>query len=294
MYYLLTALALYNLSYSQSFSLLSGIPVTKLNENLNEKVDDLNLEIKTLKGPSLVIFSTYAADFNAIEYGQRLKYYLPKLKEKGVPNFLVIFNANPTSVRALSQILEFPEDVRLYSDVKGEAGRAFGVSRGFLPDDNSTNPYVKLFAMLWGLGAYATLPAVIGGYIGNPWSKQPWIDDALYRGQKAGRWPNTALKISQKEDGTEIVENMFDKLPYVGSWGRRPLELATLRLQNMIGISLAKWDQLKPTEDELSAGVLTQLGGCVLLDDSKNVLYEWRDAGICHVANFEDILKKLK
>lgn len=281
-------------SYCLCFSLLSGVSVIKINKNFeDENVKNLNEDIEKLQGKSLVILSTYAADFNAIEYGQRLKYYLPKLREKGVSNFLVVFNANPNATRAFSSILELPDEVKIYSDIKGTAGRAFGVSRGFMPDDNSTSPYIKLFGMLFGLGAYATLPAVIGGYIGNPWSKQPWIEDALYRGQKAGRWPNNAIEILKNDDGTEYIKNKFDSLPYVGSWGRRPLELATLRLQNMIGISLAKWGDLKPTEEELNSGLLTQLGGCVLLDDSKKVLYEWRDAGICHVANFEDILKKL-
>jgi hypothetical protein len=79
----------------------------------------------------------------------------------------------------------------------------------------------------------------------------------------------------------------------VGNWGRRPLELATLRLQNMIGISLQNWDKLKPTQEELNDGVLTQLGGCLVLSNSKDIKYEWRDEGICHVANFEEILKKI-
>ena len=34
-------------------------------------------------------------------------------------------------------------------------------------------------------------------------------------------------------------EYAFEALPLVGTWGRRPLELATLRLQNMVGLSLA-------------------------------------------------------
>ena len=41
----------------------------------------------------------------------------------------------------------------------------------------------------------------------------------------------------------------FDELPVVGDWGRRPLELATLRLQNMIGVSLCNWRELAPDDD---------------------------------------------
>jgi hypothetical protein len=87
--------------------------------------------------------------------------------------------------------------------------------------------------------------------------------------------------------------NKFSELPVVGKWGRRPLELATLRLQNMIGISLANWEVLRPNDQELDAGVLTQLGGCLLLEKDCKIRYQWKDQGICHVVNFEDILKVL-
>ena len=144
--------------------------------------------------------------------------------------------------------------------------------------------------MLWGLGAWATLPAVIGGYIGNPFKAQPWIEDALAVGQRKGRWPDTALELD--DDTGDILVNKFSELPYVGGWSRRPLELATLRLQNMIDISIKNWQELAPTEDALDEGVLTQLGGCVLVYKGKPI-FEYKDPGICAVANFEDILEKL-
>jgi hypothetical protein len=134
----------------------------------------------------------------------------------------------------------------------------------------------------------ATLPAVIGGYIGNPFVPQPWIEDALTVGKKQGRWPDSALEIGT--DGS--ITNKFTELPMVGSWQRRPLELATLRLQSMMGISLANWNDLAPDKDALEAGVLTQLGGCLVVDNDQAV-FEWKDPGICAVANFEDIMKKL-
>ena len=134
-----------------AYSLFSGIPV--INAKTGETVEDLSGALNTLGGNSLLILGTYAADFNAIEYGQRLRYYLPKLKAKGVDNFLMVLNANPRATQSLASILDLPEEVVLYSDSKGQAGRAFGVSRGFQPDD-LTNPFVKLFAMLWGLGKF--------------------------------------------------------------------------------------------------------------------------------------------
>ena len=85
-----------------------------------------------------------------------------------------------------------------------------------------------------------------------------------------------------------ITRNAFDELPLVGGWGRRPLELATLRLQTMLGVSLARWDDLQPTDERC----LTQLGGLVVARDGE-VVYEYKDNGICAVANFEEVLEAL-
>ena len=238
---------------------------------------------------ALVVFGTYAADFNCIEYAQRVRHYLPSLKDNGVNKVIMIINGAPSAAKKLAELVELQTEVELLSDPLASAGRAFGVSRGWIPEED-ISPYLKLFGMLWGLGAWATLPSVIGGYIGNPWGKQPWIQSALQQGQLAGRWPNSALVLD--ENGA-IKENKFDSLKYVGGWGRRPLELATLRLQNMIGVSLRNWADLKPSDESLTAGVLTQLGGCVVIAEGEKVQYIWRDQGICHVANFEAILKKL-
>ena len=112
-------------------------------------------------------------------------------------------------------------------------------------------------------------------------------------GQRKNRWPTNALELSQ--DCTSVQVNKFSELPVVGTWPRRPLELATLRLQSMVGISLKNWEKLAPDEVSLKAGVLTQLGGCIVVDGSNlEILYEWKDPGICAIANFEDIVNKLK
>lgn len=120
------------------------------------------------KGGTFIIFGTYAADFNMIEYAQRIRFYMPQLKEKGISNYIMIVNGSPDACRKLATLVGLPDEIITLSDSSGQIGRAFGVSRGWRPDD-LTNPYLKLFGMLWGLGAYATLPSVIGGYLGNPW-----------------------------------------------------------------------------------------------------------------------------
>lgn len=275
--------------------LLSSLPIltafsfagVKVNKVVDASAIDIGDWLST--GKRMLVVGTYAADFNAIEYGQRLRYYWPILQDKkGLTHCAFLLNCQPLAAEALAEEVDLPSDIELWCDNTGAAGRAFGVERGWLPDNADVNPFLKLFGMLWGLGAWATLPAVIGGYLGNPFVGQPWIEDALAVGQRKGRWPDNTLEI--KEDGTII--NKFAELPLVGEWPRRPLELATLRLQSMLGISLKKWSDLAPDEEALENGVLTQLGGCVIVDNGETV-YEYRDLGICAVANFETILKKI-
>ena len=274
---------------------LRGIKVTSVKRN-----DDIELTtfLKSGGDKSMLVLGTYAADFNAIEYVQRLRYYLPQLQERGITKIGLVLNCEADAAKTIVNMLDLKTDatsddttVELFVDPKGEAGRAFGVGTGWRPDDEEMSPYVKLFGMLFGLGAWATLPAVIGGYIGNPFFGQPWIEDAIAVGQRKDRWPNTALDL---DASGEIKVNKFKELPYVGSWERRPLELATLRLQNMVDISIKNWKELAPTEDALKAGVLTQLGGLLVIDsNTEEELFRWRDPGICAVANFEDVLKNI-
>lgn len=264
------------------------INLTPLSGGAEITLDDY---LKNPSGRSLFVFGTYAADFNAIEYVQRLRYYMPILKsECNISKFGLVLNCQPQAAKALLETVDLStSDVDVFVDNTGEAGKKFGVERGWLPDKEDVNPFLKLFGMLWGLGAWATLPAVIGGYIGNPFVAQPWIEDALAVGQKKGRWPDTALAID--DDGK--IKNKFDELPVVGSWPRRPLELATLRLQSMIGISLRNWKELAPDQEALDAGVLTQLGGCIVVENAETI-FEWKDPGICAVVSFESMIKRLK
>lgn len=287
---------LLNIHITLSLNIFQGKSVIRISDNQPILINDqINLK-KDEK--CLLIIGTYAADFNSIEYAQKLRHYKSKLEENGISKFIMILNASPPAVMAFRNILDLPKDIELYSDKYGEIGKSLPVNLGWNPEDKDMNPYVKLFGMLLGFGAWMTLPSVISGYIGNPWSKETWIEDSLLQGQLNGRWPNNALEI---DESGKIKLNKFSELPYVGEWGRRPFELATLRLQNMLGISLQHWSLLKPNDDELTAGVLTQLGACLVLEgaldsdsDSTAVIrYQWKDEGICHVADFENILKIL-
>ena len=131
------------------------------------------------------------------------------------------------------------------------------------------------------------LPSVITGYLGNPNGKNGWIVDALAQGQKAGR-PTFSGIILDLDGAGKVTRNAFDELPVVSGWGRRPLELATLRLQTMLGVSLARWSDLQPTDDRC----LTQLGGLVVVKDGEQI-FEYKDNGICAVCDFEKLLEAL-
>ena len=274
-----------------AFAPLAGVSATSVKSN-----EDIDLGNFLSGGDkTMLVLGTYAADFNAIEYAQRLRYYIPELEKRGITKFGLVLNCNSDAALKLVDLVDLPCDtsdgkVTLMIDPLGKAGKAFGVGVGWRPDDEEMSPFLKLFGMLLGLGAWATLPAVIGGYIGNPFTAQPWIEDAMAVGIQKKRWPDNGLVLN---DSGDVVTNKFEELPLVGQWPRRPLELATLRLQNMIDISIKNWKELAPNDEALKAGVLTQLGGCVVVDGSDNVLFEWKDPGICAVANFENILEKI-
>ncbi|KAL7551717.1 hypothetical protein ACHAWF_014899 [Thalassiosira exigua] len=294
---LFCASAILFLPLSWAYAPLAGVTALSVKTSQGVDLSDF-VDTPSSKGKkTMLVLGTYAADFNAIEYAQRLRYYMPELQKRGISKIGLVLNCEPDAAKKLVDLVDLPCDVEegygvtLMVDPQGSAGRAFGVGKGWRPDDSDMSPYLKLFGMLFGLGAWATLPAVIGGYIGNPFKPQPWIEDAIAVGQRKGRWPNTALVLD--EGSGKIVTNKFTELPVVGSWPRRPLELATLRLQNMLDISIKNWKELAPNEDELKAGVLTQLGGCIVCDDKGSALFEWKDPGICAVANFEDILEKI-
>jgi len=133
-----------------------------------------------------------------------------------------------------------------------------------------------------------TLPAVLPGYFGDPNGRREWIEESLKQGQPSGRWPKI-LELD-KEDQKNILANKFDDAPLgVGDWGRRPFELATLRLQSLIGIQIKHWSELKPVDDRC----LTQYGGCTVVEKGGNAVYSWVDRGLCDVPDMHDILEVL-
>lgn len=267
----------------------------KKNYDGNAELVNLGAEIGSgsIDKRTMVIFGTHAGDFNMIEYLQKIRFSFRELKEKGnIDRILCVVNGAPDQIKLLAGLLDIPADeikIDFFADPTGEAGRCFGVDRGFRPDDDSLSPFAKQFCTGIGIGPpWMTLPAVLPGYTGNPNGKRDWIEASLKQGQLAGRWPSVLELDDNADNEKNIVGNKFDEAPLgLGSWGRRPFELATLRLQSLIGIQIQHWSELKPVDDRC----LTQLGGCTVVESDGTAIYSWVDKGLCHVPDMDDLLE---
>lgn len=264
---------------------LKGVSLERLEDgkpiDLGEALSSTDANSKTM-----LVLATHPADFNTVEYGQRVRHYLPQLKEKGIERFMMVVNGSPSACSKLAELLDLPDEVELFSDSTGEAGRSFGVSRGFRPDDDNIPPSLKVTVVGLGFGPpWGTLPAVLTGYFGNPDGHREWIEESLKQGQLAGRWPQV-LELGPDDS---ILANKFDTFPLLSGWGRRPFELATLRLQNILDIQIKYWDELKPVDDRC----LTQLGGCTIVGPNGKPIYSWIDRGLCDVPDLKEVLEIL-
>jgi len=273
---------------------LNGITVPRVSDgkqiNLGKALEETGVvEGDRRNKKVMLILGGYPGDFNTVEYAQKVRYFLPQLREKGIDRIMMVINGEPSSCRHLAELLDLPiggdeSIIELFSDPTGEAGRRFGVSRGFRPDAGIP-AQLKLFCMGIGIGPpWNTLPAVLTGYFGDPNGKRDWIEASLKQGQLAGRWP----PVLELNDQNDILKNAFDDAPLVGSsWGRRPFELATLRLQNLIGIQMKHADRLKHVDERC----LTQLGGCTVVGSGGDVVFSWIDQGLCDVPDMEQLLE---
>jgi hypothetical protein len=72
--------ALISIQLSHAYAPLAGVTVqsVKTSENI-----DLSTYLSSSEKTMLVL-GTYAADFNAIEYAQRLRYYMLDLQKRGI------------------------------------------------------------------------------------------------------------------------------------------------------------------------------------------------------------------
>eukprot|EP00931_Biecheleriopsis_adriatica_P079866 TRINITY_DN53206_c0_g1_i1.p1 TRINITY_DN53206_c0_g1~~TRINITY_DN53206_c0_g1_i1.p1 ORF type:complete len:344 (-),score=76.78 TRINITY_DN53206_c0_g1_i1:79-1110(-) len=212
---------------------------------------------------------THFGDFNAWEYAQQLDFALPEVQNAGASILLVGIGGVPQA-RNFAQLLDLPPALKLYADPTGSAAKALGCSRGF-GADSSLNGYIKILPMLLGIDSPGTLEAVFRGYRGDTMADRGWVDAALAKGSAKNRYPSG------------LTSGAWDDL---GDQGLRPMELATLRLQNMKDGIIANWGDLAPADDQL----VVQQGGTVIFDAQKKPLYVYRDAGILTYTPMKEVL----
>ena len=188
---------------------------------------------------TLLFILTHAADLAPFELVPRILKALPRLTAAGVQVVFVVLGT-PANAAAFAARLDVPQSL-LFADPTGSTHTALGFSKGFDPSAPKLNPYVRLAAMLAGIGSPGTILRVIKGYVGD------------------------------KEGEPIFGPGPFDIL---GKGYQRPMERATQRLMSM-GAVLSGWSELAPPDAEL----LTRLGGCVALKGRATVLRH-TDAGI--------------
>eukprot|EP01041_Mallomonas_annulata_P006301 gene6301-12750_t len=214
---------------------------------------------------TLVSFLTHFADFNSWELTQRLRHDLKKMEDAGV-NVVCVGIGSSDAATEFCKLLDFPPD-KVYADETAACHRQLGFSSGPFPN-LPLSPIVKLGLMLGGIGSPGTINAVVGGYFGS--SKRT--------SDGGGRFPTNALG----KELSEIGSGAWDSL---GKTGLRPFELATLRLQNMMGGILDNWELLAPKNQNL----VIQQGGSILFDGVETA-YRYDDKGILTYTPIDEVL----
>ncbi|CAE7621873.1 unnamed protein product [Symbiodinium sp. CCMP2592] len=253
-------------------------------------------------GGLAVFFLTHFGDFNSWEVAQQLRTAIREGRT-GSARVVLVGIGSVDSGKLFAEQLELPLDaLEIYADPSGACHQALGFSTGALPQyKESLNPYFRVFLMLLGVGSPGTIRTVLGGYFGNTalaLEETSWVDEALKQGAQKGRFPTSVPRRLPWEEkpadgGPEWVElasagsEVWNNRGF-GETGLRPFELATVRLQNMMGGIIANWDSLKPADDEL----LVQQGGAIIFD-GEEVSYFFRDKGILTYAPVTTALQSL-
>jgi len=206
----------------------------------------------------IVAFLPHFGALNAWEYAQRLLHNFPIFELNNV-QIVVIGIGTIEGAREFAREIGFPYD-KLFVDEEGTLYEKLGFSKGF-GDKTPLNPLLKLFPMLAGIGSPGTVQEVLRGYVGDKDAENAWI------------YSNLRL-LPPDASGSE--DNQKE--------GQKPLELASLRLQNTVQI-LGKWNKLLPPNKHL----VTQQGGTVIFD-GKNKIYQYKDLEILKYTPINEVL----
>ncbi|KAL7497182.1 hypothetical protein ACHAWT_008102 [Skeletonema menzelii] len=244
------------------------------------------------KRKSLVVILPQLGEFDSAEYVEFLTAAQPSLEENDID--LRIIGIGDTT--AASNFLKFtnlsPEN--LYIDPNGDLHKELELACGpeFRVPDGVSNDVCKFFlrqlpggvpveeemvrpvatswlnymAMCAGIGAPGTLREILRGYFGDKKAPERFRDDDVV---KAG-----FITIGPGVGPTSIGPLKYNQWFSDERGYQRPVELATIRLKNMVEV-LTKWD------DYVSNTLAIPLRGATyLFDEDGNELYSYKSRGV--------------
>jgi hypothetical protein len=206
----------------------------------------------------LVLLWPQLGDFDSLEYAWWLNRQLPKLLAEGLV-IRAIAIGNQVSGQQFCTYTGFPADY-LFIDPTAALHHQLGLYPGLtlkVPGLSAAQgASFNLLLMCVGIGSPGTLSEVLRGYTGDRQAPQLIQDE----------------EVVQARPLPPIKGELFARAG--GKGFQRPLELATLRLRNMVEV-LSHWSTYVP-----DATYLTQRGATFLFDAQGTLLYEHRDPGI--------------
>ena len=130
----------------------------------------------------------------------------------------------------------------------------------------AADAWLNYLAMCAGLGAPGTLAEILRGYLGDTSAPERLSPDAIV----------TAGPVTI---GPGVGPVQIGPVKYTNAWAdhrgyQRPVELATVRLRNMVEV-LSNWDGY--VSNPLA---IAQRGGTYVFDEAGALLYEYRHRGV--------------
>lgn len=257
---------------AQSFATVANYPVLRASDNSEVTLTSLLAKDKK----TVFAFLTHFGDFNCWELAQRLIFTSPEFADANA-DIRMVGIGSVESARKFASMLDI-DAATVYADPTASIYKALGYARGFMPESD-LNGYVKMFPMLLGISSPGTIQAVLRGYRGDSQARRDWVSSSLRQGTSQDRFP------SYFPEGSEGV-GLWN---LVGKEGLRPFELATLRLQNMVGV-LGNWDELAPKDDQL----VVQQGGTMVVRPDGSTAFAFADRGILTYADVDELLAQVK
>jgi glutaredoxin len=246
------------------------------------------------KRKSLVVLLPQLGEFDSSEYTEFLTAASPTLEENNI-DLQVIGIGDTIAARNFCEFTKLPTEklcidpeATLYKELDLYAGPNFSLPDGIaenegllqfflsqlpggVPKEGSqlvpvANAWFNYLLMCAGIGAPGTLREILRGYFGDKKAPERFRDDDVV---KAG-FITIGPGVGPVTMGPLSYNQWFaDEKGY-----QRPVELATIRLKNMVEV-LTKWDQY--VSNPL---VITQRGATFLFDEEGNELYSYKTPGV--------------